>query len=185
MQVTDDSEDNDIDAYNTLDRPAELINSYRPPVIETLDEDESEESSDSDSDAEFTANKPKRRKTPKQQPKRRNKYDIWSSRAHEDLLAETIVSCDVTEKDRSLGVESYKNAKKCIRGFKRRHDDKGNVHLRLGRRDSPETETKGDARHILDLCTSVDNTDEELAKDISNKLAEEKDDLICEQHVLQ
>jgi len=34
-------------------------------------------------------------------------------------------------------------------------------------------------REVFDLSTDVNNTDEEIANDIANKLLEEKDDLIC------
>lgn len=159
------------------------INTHRPQTIEqNVSDDESVASSDSDSDKGFSssAKRKKPNKLPKNHVPRKNKYDIWSSRAHEDLLTETIAGCSVTKMDRRLGVESYNhkshmNNKR--QGVKRRLGDK-NVNFHNRERDD-SNERKGEPRAILDLCTTLSNTNEEIAKDIANKLVEEKDDLIC------
>lgn len=188
FQITDDSDEdelNDIETYNVLERPSELLNSIKPIVTNNLSEDESDESSDSDSDDGFSK-KPKRTKLKKLPPLKPvakvKKYDIWSKRAQEDSLTETLVSCDVSNVDRSLGVEAYdytrSNRYKDQQRNKRKHSDQKNVHLRLGKRESPQDDKKGTPRVILDLTENVESSEEGLAKDIANKLMEEKDQLI-------
>lgn len=178
--MSDEEEDNDIETYKPLERPAELLNSHRAQPQENITEDESEVSSDSDSDKGFSnsVKRKKPNKPPKYPVRRKNKYDIWSSRAHEDLLTETIASCEVTKFDRSLGVESYSHRlhQSGRQGIKRRLGEK-NVKFRERRENS--SERKGESRAILSLCTNIESTDEEVAKDIANKLVEEKDELIC------
>lgn len=61
--------------------------------------------------------------------------------------------------------------------------DRRNVRLRLGNRSDDSSSNDGtgamnSARCILDLLTTASNTDEEIARDIANKLYEEKDDLM-------
>lgn len=50
----------------------------------------------------------------------------------------------------------------------------------LERNEESDDDIKGSARKLLGLVTTVANTDEEVAKDIANKLCEEKDDLLRE-----
>lgn len=50
----------------------------------------------------------------------------------------------------------------------------------LERNEESDDDIKGSARKMLGLVTTVANTDEEVAKDIANKLCEEKDDLLRE-----
>ncbi|XP_031617772.1 phosphorylated adapter RNA export protein [Contarinia nasturtii] len=61
--------------------------------------------------------------------------------------------------------------------------DRKNVRLRLGNRNSDDSSNEGSgamnsARNIVDLSTDSSATNDEIAKDIANKLYEEKDDLM-------
>lgn len=121
---------------------------------------------------------------PLKQQTKRKKYDIWSSHVQEDVLAETLISCDVSRIDRSRDVESYnhfdlRHKIKNKQGNKRRHDQRNKKFSLERKDDSDDEDIKGSKRIILDLDIGVDITDEELAKDIANKLCEEKDDLMC------
>lgn len=134
-----------------------------------------------------------------------NKYKVWLGQVQEEILTENLVSCEVTKNgfcDRS--VESYdftmhrtmnnrgarssdeerdeEKEHKQVRRFtnKRTHSDRRNGKLRLengisqlelGRRND-------EARVILELCTTADSDDADVAQDITDKLGEEKTDLI-------
>ncbi|CAH2005311.1 unnamed protein product [Acanthoscelides obtectus] len=164
--------------------------------------EEEPQSSDTDSDSEPSLKQKKRPKI-KLKPKSRRttapkekKYDVWSTRVQEDFLAETLNSCDVTSKDRSRNVESYDytlayklynkdkpESKPFVdqrRGNKRTVDDRRNSHFRQRRRSSSsdKEKKKGKPRIILDLAVGTDDSPDEIAKDIGNKLYEEKEDLI-------
>lgn len=127
------------------------------------------------------------------------KYDIWSTRVQDEVLAETLNSCDVTVKDRSRNAETYDfslgkkygsdDTKDIKEMFKEEHRttnkrtraDRNNTHFRQTKRS--HRENVGDnvtrkSRMLLDLTVHVDSTEEEIAKDIANKLYEEKEDLI-------
>lgn len=139
--------------------------------------------------------KPKRRYKPE-----RKKYDIWSTRVQEDVLAETLNSCDVSTKDRSRSVESYDytlgrkyynneledtkdhfKEQEFRKNNKRTRDDRKNTNFKPQRRRSCSRENvKGSERNIMDLVKDENCGEEDLAKDIANKLYEEKEDLICE-----
>lgn len=63
--------------------------------------------------------------------------------------------------------------------------DRKNVRLRLGNPSDDSSSNDGagtmnSARCILDLATTANDGDEDVARDIANKLYEEKDDLMCE-----
>lgn len=63
--------------------------------------------------------------------------------------------------------------------------DRRNVRLRLGNRSEDSSSNDGtgamnSARCILDLATTANDSDESVARDIANKLYEEKDDLMRE-----
>jgi phosphorylated adapter RNA export protein len=167
---------------------------------------DSDSGNDSDSPG-FTAKKPKIKKknVPGQKATRettkQNKYNIWCSELQETSLTEELVNCDVRHDmlDRSRDVESYdyklayamddqhdvdsfsSKSRAFPQGTKRRYGDRGSVKLRLGKRQSNrnETECRGSPRAVLDLNVTLENTNEEVASDIANKLCEEKDDLIC------
>lgn len=161
-------------------------------LIESESEEEVLSSSDSDSDAN---SKPKRAKI---KPKvklarslnnpRRKKYDIWSTRIQEEVLSETFNSCDVTLKDRSRSVESYDYTLSRSYNFndedtkrmnnKRTRNDMKNPNLRLKNKKREEKEIKGSRRVILDLSKGIEDSIEDIAKDIANKLCEEKEDII-------
>lgn len=61
--------------------------------------------------------------------------------------------------------------------------DRKNVRLRLGNRSDDSSGNEGSgamnmARNIIDLSIDASSTNDEIAKDIANKLYEEKDDLM-------
>lgn len=159
---------------------------------ESEDELASASDSDSDSDCQIPqVKKPKIKLKPrmrKMQNPKRKKYDIWSTRVQEDVLAETLNSCDVTYKDRSRDVESYDYTlgQKIYGGAenrasnKRSRADRHNPKLRLTKRScsSERNDVNSAPRHILDLNVTCENTPEEIAMDMANKLYEEKEDLI-------
>lgn len=168
--------------------------------------DEELGSSDSDSDSDSALKKIKKPKI-KLKPKARyrkptqKKYDIWSTRVQDEVLAETLNSCDVTLKDRSRDAETYDYTLSKIyyddadseskpnfkeesrKNNKRTRADRNNVNFRRAQR-SRSRENKGNVsskpRFLLPLAVNVDSKEEEIAKDIANKLYEEKEDLICE-----
>lgn len=197
-QILDDSDNN----YTPLERPASYstVGSTNRFLVqqESESEDELVSASDSDSDSDcqvYRVKKPKIKLKPKvqkmQYPKRK-KYDIWSTRVQEDVLAETLNSCDVTYKDRSRDVESYDyTLGQKIYGSadnrasnKRSRADRNNPNLRLSKRSCSNERTDANTapRHILDLAVTCENTAEEIARDMANKLYEEKEDLLSIQH---
>ena len=180
MQLSDDS-----DTYTPLERPADYSGSQpnpRFPVVLPESESEAElQSSDSDSDSDCNrkkSKKPKIKLKPKLQQPKRKKYDIWSTRVQEDVLAETLNSCDVTIKDRSRDVESYDYLSHRVSN-KRTRDDRKNPQIRSVGRSRSHERTKGNARKIQELAVDGSNTPEEIARDVATKLSEEKEELIC------
>lgn len=189
--MLEDGEIDEDEIYIPLERPInnivkqELPTNFNDKISDNDSECEWSSQSDTDSDGP-----PLQAKKPKFRPKKilpqrptRKKYDIWSSCAQEDVLAETLNTCDVSKFDRSRDVETYGSydlRHKIRKNNKRRHNErkKGTKFSSFKKEDSDEDEVKGSAREIADLVTTVDNTDEEIAKDIANKLCEEKDDLI-------
>ncbi|CAH0551172.1 unnamed protein product [Brassicogethes aeneus] len=200
MQELEDGEistDSD-NAYTPLERPAnysqiQLANRF--PVI-LPDTDSEEEFSDSDSDSDVPSKKVKIRKPklkikPVQRHLTKKKYDIWSSRIKDDNLSETLNNCDVSVKDKSRSVENY-DYKLALRmreeredqilenrkNNKRTRDDRSNVFLRQIQRSKSREKVSGTPRKILDLTVKVTDSPEDIAKDIANKLLEEKEELI-------
>lgn len=106
-----------------------------------------------------------------------NRYKVWSEKAQEDLLTETMISCDVTKTDRSRDVETYDYPKR-REDLKRKFSERGNVHLRLGKRFEETREKKGTARFLIDLTVTALSTDDEVAAEIASKLSEAKDELL-------
>lgn len=140
-------------------------------------------------------------------PKPTNKYQIWSASLQEESLMENLQGCDVTKnKMRNRDVESYdyslgyrlegevkslkrrkspetedyylQNESKRARGHNNHFNNRRSVKERLGARKNSVCDNS--PRSILDLVITLENTDEEIAKDIANKLCEEKDNLLCE-----
>nr|CAI5830880.1 unnamed protein product [Callosobruchus analis] len=204
-EISDDSDTEP--KYVPLERPVNYSAMQPTPRFPREDyQSESEEelqSSDSDSDSE-PSSKQKKKPRIKLKPKSRRttapkgkKYDIWSTRVQEDFLAETLNSCDVTSKDRSRSVESYdytlaykfynedkvdsKPFSDQRRGNKRTVDDRNNSKFRQRRRSnsSDKDKKKGKSKIILDLSVDIDNSPEDIAKDVACKLYEEKGELIC------
>ncbi|KAF7280148.1 phosphorylated adaptor for RNA export isoform X2 [Rhynchophorus ferrugineus] len=192
-------QDDDTEVYVPLERPqnyASVIPQKRFPIVDNQysDSEEEQQSSGSDSDLETSNQRNKKVKKIKIVPKplkcrseKNKKYDVWSTRAQEDVLAETMNSCDVTIKDRSRSVESYdynlarqlyaeENSKQ---NYKRTRDDRKNVNFKPRKRsDSSERKIKGTSRVISDLTVDITNSVDDIAKDIANKLCEEREDLI-------
>lgn len=57
--------------------------------------------------------------------------------------------------------------------------DRNNSKLKLVHSSKTQKDDlKGSSRILLSLTTSLENTDEEVAQDLANKLSEEKEDLI-------
>jgi phosphorylated adapter RNA export protein len=167
---------------------------------------DSDSGNDSDSPG-FSAKKPKIKKKNEPAEKKghettkEHKYNIWCSELQETSLTEDLVNCDVRQRmlDRSRDVESYdyslayamddqhdvgsldSKSGAFPQGTKRRYGDRGSVKLRLGNRrsNSNDSDCRGLPRTIFDLNVTMENTNEEVANDIANKLSEEKDDLIC------
>lgn len=196
FQIVDDDSDTN---YTPLLRPdnyaAGVPMKRFPDQQESESEDELFSASDSDSDSDsktYRAKKPKVKLKSKPQRQSSNsktkKYDIWSTRLQEDVLAATLNSCDVTFKDRSRSVESYDYT--LSHSFimnqrsnnKRSRDDRKNTNLRLVKpSEDDKEEVKGSARTILDLIVTSENTPEEIGRDLANKLCEEKEDLLGKQ----
>lgn len=198
--------------YNPLPRPTVygsdvMSMRYSDNSGDENDSVDSDSGNDSDSPG-FRAKKPKLKKKSGAAVRtvhtgKQNKYNIWCSELQETSLTEELVNCDVRQKmlDRSRDVESYdyklaysmddqqtsvdnfgSESRAFHQGMKRRYEDRGNVKLRLGKRqnDINESGCRGSPRTISDLNVTLENTNEEVADDIANKLCEEKDDLICE-----
>lgn len=199
FKIFDEDSDNN---YVPLERPANYSTvssgerfSVQQQEQESESEDEMASASDSDSDSDCLVYKVKKPKIKLKKPKiqnthnsKRKKYDIWSTRVQEDLLAETLNSCDVTYKDRSRDVESYDYTigqkmyadEKNRTNNKRSRGDRNNPNLRLRKRSSSneKSDVSSAPRHILDLIVTNENTTEEIARDMANKLYEEKEDLL-------
>ncbi|KAJ8957634.1 hypothetical protein NQ318_017523 [Aromia moschata] len=187
-EISNDSDNN----YTPLERPKSYsVTQPQPrfPVNQPSESEEEPQSSDSDSDSDTNvrqSKKPKIKLKPKPQQPKRKKYDVWCTRAQEDVLAETLNSCDVTRKDRSRDVESYDYtlARKYYeeleqrKGNKRTREDRRNVNFKQKKRSGSAEKTKGKTRAILDLTVDLNSSSEDLAKDMANKLCEEKEDLI-------
>ncbi|XP_018335722.1 phosphorylated adapter RNA export protein [Agrilus planipennis] len=192
-ELTDDSDD----CYKPLQRPVDysknLVNPRLPIELEQDSDEESVSSISSDSDTGQ-----RKSKRPKLKPLRRReenkhkkKYDIWSSRAQEDLLSETLTSCDVSNVDRSRTVETYdytlgeklygRSDSERVSN-KRTHNDRKNPNLKLYKDkkncNKDDKKIKGTSRTIFDLKCTSENTAEEIAKELANKLYEEKEDLL-------
>ncbi|XP_049876955.1 phosphorylated adapter RNA export protein [Pectinophora gossypiella] len=172
---------------------------------EQSDEASPEESSGSESDE--PRRRPKRTKLrprrpqPQSQPGKKDKYNVWCKALQEDLLTEDMVSCDVTKKS-SYGVESYDYtikyrlddnyvSKKIFTNSnnyednertsnKRRHAERSNIKLRLGKRVNShrQLEEKPIPRYLPDLSATTEDPIETIALDIADKLAEEKKELV-------
>lgn len=158
------------------------------PVVDTESDGELQSSSSSDSDSSEKVPKGKRAKlrikpTAMLQKSKKKKYDVWSKRAQEDVLLETMNNFDVTKKDRSRNVETYdftlSYSYKERTTNKRTKSDRDNKSIRPVNKVSDEVKAKTKPRKILRLKADVNCSDEELASEIANRLCEEKADLIC------
>jgi phosphorylated adapter RNA export protein len=108
--------------------------------------------------------------------------------------------CDVTKKSSNYGVESYDYTIKYrlddnyvskkvfsddkdnynLNSNKRRHADRANVKLRLGKRvnSHQQREVKQNPRFLPDLVVTAQDPVEAIANEIAEKLAEEKAELV-------
>lgn len=197
--------DEDSNNYEPLERPTNYstasstdrfaLQQQQQQRQESESEDGLVSESDSDSDSDCPVYKVKKPKIKLKKPvaqkiqnPKRKKYDIWSTRVQEDVLAETLNSCDVTYKDRSRDVESYDytlgqklyGSRENKANNKRSRADRSNPQLRLRKRSSSNdrNDVNSAPRHIIDLSVTCENTAEEIARDIANKLYEEKEDLL-------
>lgn len=116
------------------------------------------------------------------------------------MLTEDMVSCDVTSKSR-YGVESYDYtikyrlddsyiSKKVFTrtddyrssdsiSNKRRYADRSNKKLKMNKRvNSHHRNVKPEPRILPDLAVTADDSTENIAVEIAEKLSEEKKDLI-------
>ncbi|XP_075981228.1 phosphorylated adaptor for RNA export isoform X2 [Anticarsia gemmatalis] len=172
---------------------------------EQSDEASAQESSGSESDdeprrrAKRTKLRPKRPQS-QSQPDKKEKYNIWCKAFQEDLLTEDMISCDVSKKSR-YGVESYDytikyrlddsyiskkvftNTEECTdnerTSNKRRHSDRSNKKWKMARRvNTYQYNEKQEPRILTDLLVTADDNVEIIAKEIAEKLSEEKKDLI-------
>ncbi|XP_008550190.1 phosphorylated adapter RNA export protein [Microplitis demolitor] len=172
------------------------------------DSEDSSASPDSASDSDSQVAKIKRPKIKARRRKiessqKLNKYKIWCTQVQEEALTEDLVSCGVTRKlHQGRSVENYDVPSHFrLNGYdkhsnnlssdedkveayrtsnKRSHTDRRNVKLRLGKRSNSMDidNQKGSVRSILELQTSIESTDIEVANDIAEKLNEKKDSLI-------
>lgn len=176
-----------------MERPANyaaaLLQARNPSTQELDSEEEVESSSDSDSDSDAKTKRPRLKLKPQRSVRNgsRKKYEIWNTHVQEDVLLENLVNCDVSRVDRSRNVEMYplpnhvKLPLYTKKNNKRTRDDRNDPNLRLYKdADVPNdiNGVSGVSRTILDVCVTVDDTEDDIAKDIANKLYEEKEDLI-------
>lgn len=100
------------------------------------------------------------------------------------FAAETMISCDVTLKDRSRQSENYDFtfASKYYaeleggQGTKRTREDMKNKNFR---QKKSQEDFKGKPKEICDLLVDEHSEVEDVVKDIAEKLGEERSDLIC------
>lgn len=130
-------------------------------VIQDSESEDQDQSSDVDSDDSTSAHrskpkKPKMKLKPQanRAPNSKKKYDIWTAKVQEDVLTETLNTCDVTQKDRSRDVESYdyplaNNHERNGNSNKRTRDDRRNIHLRLGKRNEKDEKEKGKGKNYF------------------------------------
>lgn len=92
---------------------------------------------------------------------------------------------DDSDKGNDCSSNFFETKNKRFRANSLNVKDRKNVRARLGNRASEDSSsndgssTMNGARCILDLGTGDDSSNEEVARDIANKLYEEKDDLMC------
>lgn len=132
---------------------------------------------------------------------RPKKYNVWSESLQEESLMENMRGFDVTKDMKSdRSVETYdfsikyrlngENRLKRRAGggnysdedyyqsSKRSRQERRSVKDRLGSRKSSSSSGDNAPRHILNLDVQEGASDEVVARDIANKLYEEKDDLL-------
>ncbi|KAF5301354.1 hypothetical protein FQA39_LY10752 [Lamprigera yunnana] len=178
----------DDEVYIPLERPSTYSSSLYQPRFSTVQEVESEEefesSSETDSDGGCKTKRPKLKLKPQATSSKtgaRKKYDIWTTRVQEDILLENLVNCDVSQVDRSRNIETYSvDHVPFIKNNKRTRAGRNSSHLRLTKKEDSdiESENNGACRIILDVHVTIQNSEEEIARDIANKLCEEREDLI-------
>lgn len=211
MQI--DDVDDPEELYIPLERPAvPSINIQNAQTASDHEENLNDSSSDSDSSIKksssrrkFVPQKPVSSVLP---PKRKN-YNIWCSDLQTEVLTNNLVDCNVDQSaERTRDVESYNykisaflndsddsrhsfsdNQKVKKSGFtaKRKHDGhyvEGKKKDRVAKPRNNAREKKGASRKILPLTTSINDSEADIARDIANKLYEEKEELICKYHNL-
>ena len=144
-----------------------------------------------------------RKKGPKKNETNNDKYKVWLSQVQEEILTQNLVTCGVTNIYSDRNVESYdyllrrdpisinekssdEDKDKGIKRFtnKRTYADRSNGKLRLetgisqlglGKCDGDEDNSPN---IILDLSTTAESEDMDVAEDICAKLGETKSELI-------
>lgn len=185
-----------VEDYTPLQRPSEMVEIRRP----TAAVEDSEPSADEDTESEDSDDPQRGQKKQKLKPSMMNrepakskKYNVWCAGIQEEVLTQELTNCEVAQRfERNRDVESYdytlhrqddddELVDDSQMSNKRQYDDRQHkgVRARLGRRRHSNEGARGTARNILSLAVTVDSTDEEVARDIANKLCEEKDELIC------
>lgn len=193
-----------------MERPVQYSSNAQPNArfsnVLPSESDEELGSSDTETDSDSAVKKAKKPRI-KLKPKARyrkpaqKKYDIWSTRVQDEVLAETLNSCDVTIKDRSRDAETYDFSmgkkyyedetypereslfnEETQESNKRTRANRNNVNFRQKKRSHSREKKveKGSSkpRILLDLAVNINSSEDEIAKDISNKLYEEKEELI-------
>lgn len=193
----EDGEINDSDVEDGSYIPLQRPDHFNPTSLMSMQiqddqSDESyQESSASDSDSMASYNRPKK---PKMKLKKvandstsqnkKNKYNIWCKTLQEEVLTEELGGCDFA-KTRPYGVESYDHTIKYrlendkFRN-KRTVTDRKNVKLRLGPRLSSDSDHRkqSEVRILAELTVTDSDSVDNIAKDIAEKLSEEKVSLI-------
>lgn len=185
-----------VDDYTPLQRPEILDTAPRVVSPELSEPEQSAEDSESEDSDEPCRGQKKQKLKPsllnRQQQARPKKYNVWSSGIQEEVLTQELTNCEVAQRyERSRDIESYDYTRfrqpspddfdRPPSSNKRHYDDRQfqGVKARLGRRRGSADSAKGPSRAMLSLVVTAASSDEEVAKDIANKLCEEKEDLIC------
>ncbi|KAK7791285.1 hypothetical protein R5R35_005597 [Gryllus longicercus] len=187
-EVNDVPEDGEIIDYEPLPRPsvASVVSkcSFRSNNERGRSSDSSE-NSDSDSGRES-------RKRPKilKRSSARNKYNVWTSEVQASELMDEICNWEagINNKvmDKSRAVESYyhfaenEEPKHSTESDnrKRHHGEVVDLRSKLGRKPSPDKDQTIHPRYLSELKVSLDDSVEDVTRDITLKLCEENEDLV-------
>jgi len=212
LQIEDVDTDGVDEIYTPLERP-HLPMVLSQPVSEPSGNlsDRYEASSDSSSDSDSDQHRPKVRRhkrktrptTPVSQPSKRKVNNSWISEATADVLSDKLNNCKVEKSMfNSRDVESYHPGERIGQRIfqksapvhsnrepsnKRHRSGKGVSFKRkdFKNRETEIKEIERAPRLILPLSMTVNDSEEDLARDIANKLMEEKETVICKYHIFK